>query len=146
MSQTFAGPSSRPSNYQTIFDSALEAYKKKTGKDLSSDPLLQKLEACNSPEAILDLLRAQIPGFGQSQRTNDQLTKWLDPTVNVLSTLSENIGGVVGVVSNPGGQPRIRSLMLILEAYPPAGMIFTSIGLLFSVSISISLFPFPGLL
>jgi hypothetical protein len=88
-------------NYQLIFDNALEAYKKKTGKDLASDPLLARLKSCDSPHAVLALLRDQVPGSDQSgsSSTSDRLTKWLDPTVNVLYTFSSTIGGALSLVS-----------------------------------------------
>ena len=98
MSQTLVTTSSS-SNYQTIFDNAIEAYKKKTKKDLRSHPLLTKLETCNSPDAVLTLLREQIPALDQSRSVDDKLTKWLNPTVNVLYTFSEAIGGGIGLVN-----------------------------------------------
>ena len=87
------------SNYQSIFNNAIEAYKKKTKKDLLSHPLLEKLQNCGSPDAVLRLLFEQIPGFDQSRGTDDKLTKWLNPTVNVLYTFSGVIGGGIGMVS-----------------------------------------------
>jgi len=90
---------SSSSNYQVIFDNALKAYKKKTGKDLASDPLLRRLESCNSPHTVLTLLREQVPGFDQSESSSDGVTKWLDPTVNVLYTFSSTIGSAVSLVS-----------------------------------------------
>ena len=98
MSQTLATTSSS-SNYQSIFDNALEAYKKKTKKDLRSHPLLTKLETCNSPGAVLTLLREQIPALDQSRSVDDKLTKWLNLTVNVLYTFSGAIGGGIGLVN-----------------------------------------------
>jgi hypothetical protein len=97
MSQTLDAASS--SNYQSIFDSALQAYQRKTGKDLTKDPLLRSVETCQSPDAVLTILRAQIFGPGQSQSSTDKLTKWLDPTVNVIIAFSATIGGGVGLVS-----------------------------------------------
>jgi hypothetical protein len=97
MSQNSTATSSN-SNYQSIFGNALEAYKRKTNKDLRSHPLLAKLETCNSPDAVLTLLREQIPGFDQSRSTDDRLTKWLSPTVNVLYSFSGAIGGGIGLV------------------------------------------------
>jgi hypothetical protein len=88
---------SSSSNYQLIFDNALQAYKKKTGKDLTSDPLLRRLESCNSPHTVLALLREQVPGLSGS--SSDGVTKWLDPTVNVLFRFSSTIGGAVSLVS-----------------------------------------------
>ena len=86
-------------NYQVIFDSALEAYERKTGQDLTKDPLLRNFETCNSPDAVLTLLRAQILGPGPSQSSGDKLTTWLIPTVNVINTFSATIGAGVGLVS-----------------------------------------------
>jgi hypothetical protein len=88
------------SNYQSIFDSALKGYKKKTGKDLTSDPLLCRLESCDSPDAILAILQAQMLRPGQPQSSGDKFLTWLNPTINVLNAFSDNIGGVVGLVSH----------------------------------------------
>jgi hypothetical protein len=87
------------SNYQVIFDNALKAYKTKTGKDLKSDPLLHRLETCNNPDAVLTLLRQQIPGDGQSGSSDERLTNWLNPVVNVLYNFAQTIGGAVRLVS-----------------------------------------------
>jgi len=87
---------SSSANYRAIFDNALEAYKKKTGKDLASDPLLRRLESCNSPDTVLDVLREQIPGFDQP---GGKFTTWVKPTINVLYTFSSTIGGAVSLVS-----------------------------------------------
>jgi hypothetical protein len=98
MSQTFPSIASR-SNYQAIFDNALEAYKKKTGKDLTSDPLLRSIETCQSPDAVLVILQAQILDPAQPQSSRNRLTTWLDPTVNFLNAFSQTIGGFAGLVS-----------------------------------------------
>jgi hypothetical protein len=87
------------SDYQVIFDNALTTYKKKTGKDLTSDPLLHRLETCNSPDSVLALLRQQIPRFDQSGSNDQRLTSWVNPAVNVLYTFSSTIGGAVSLVS-----------------------------------------------
>jgi len=83
-------------NYQSIFDNALESYKKRTGKDIASDPLLRRLETCHSPDDVLTILRGLIFESGQSRNCDN---KWLNPTVNVLYSLSESIGAGVGLVS-----------------------------------------------
>lgn len=84
-------------NYQFIFNTALGSYKKRTGKDLASDPLLRRLEICHSPDDVFTILRGPFLGLDQSHSSNSKLIKWLDPTVNVLYTLSVTIGG--GLVS-----------------------------------------------
>ncbi|KAH9986294.1 hypothetical protein BJV77DRAFT_1152577 [Russula vinacea] len=81
------------SNFVSIFNSALETYTHKTKKDLTSHPLLPNLQSCNSPEAILTVLREQIPTFSQFQNGDDRLTKWVSPTVNVLHSFSAIFGG-----------------------------------------------------
>jgi hypothetical protein len=98
MSQTSPKAASS-SNYQPIFDGALEAYQRKTGKDLTKDPLLRTLETCNSPDAILTILRGQILEPGQSHDGTDKSTAWLIPTVKVINAFSETIGGALALVS-----------------------------------------------
>jgi hypothetical protein len=96
------------SNYQHIFSVALESYKKRTGKDLTSNPLLPRLETCNSPDAVIALLREQIPGLDQSRSDNDseRLSNWLNPTVKVISAFS-------GTISDTAGQVGLRVFYLI---------------------------------
>ena len=90
-------------NFTSIFETALESYKRKTKNDLASHPLLPSLRSCNSPDAILTVLREQIPASDLSQNHDDGLTKWVTPTVNVLLSFSETIasigqgGGVVNI-------------------------------------------------
>ena len=92
-----ASTSTSHSNFVSIFNAALESYKSKTKKDLASHPLLPSLESCDSPEAILTVLREQIPAFGQSHGDNG-LTKWVAPTVNVMYAFSATIGEGVSLV------------------------------------------------
>ena len=86
---------------EVIFDEALKSYEKITGKDLTSDPLLCTLEACKSPNETLSELRRQIPRFDQSENSDNALTNWVDPVVNVLYIFAQTIGGAVSLVS-PG--------------------------------------------
>ncbi|KAH9022195.1 hypothetical protein EDB85DRAFT_379005 [Lactarius pseudohatsudake] len=99
-------------DFGTIFGAALEAYKKQTKKDVTSHPLATQLQSCDSPSSILAILRAQVQAFDQSQSADEKLTKWLDPTVNVLYAFSATLGEGVGL------------------AFPPAKTIFTGIGVL----------------
>jgi hypothetical protein len=71
----------------------------KPKNDLASHPLLSSLQSCDSPEAVLTVLRDQIPAFNQSQNRDDGLTKWVIPTVNVLYTFSATVGQGVGLVN-----------------------------------------------
>ena len=94
-----ASSSTSHSNFVSIFNAALEAYKRKTKKDLATHPLLLSLQSCDSPEAILTVLREQIPAFIQTHNGDDSLTKWVAPTVNVLYAFSATLGGGLGLVN-----------------------------------------------
>jgi len=86
------------SDYQAIFNNALRVYRKKTGKDLTSDPLLRRLEPCDSPDTVLAVLRDQIPGFDPSGNDDNWLAKWLNLTVNIFYNFSATVGSVVSLV------------------------------------------------
>ena len=94
---THPTPASSP-NFQLIFNNSLKSYKKRTKSDLLAHPLVAQLQACDSPTAILALIHQQLQGLHQSQRGDERLTKWLNPTVNVLFTLSTTLGEGVGLV------------------------------------------------
>jgi hypothetical protein len=89
---------SSSSNFQPIFNNALRAYERRTKKDLFAHPLAAQLQACDTPSGILNLLQQQVQELDQSQSSNSRLTKWLDPTVNVLYSLSATLGEGVGLV------------------------------------------------
>ncbi|KAH8979309.1 hypothetical protein EDB92DRAFT_1814712 [Lactarius akahatsu] len=94
-------PSTSSSNFDSIFRTAFKAYKKRTGQDITSHPLAAWLKTCDSPDAILAVLRAQVEEFDQSRRDDERLTKWLNPTVNVLFAFSATLGEGVGLVFSP---------------------------------------------
>ena len=97
MSQTHSTPASS-SNFQLLFNNALRTYEKHTKNDLLSHPLAGQLQACDSPSAILDVLHQQVQELNQSRNSHQRLTKWLDPTVDVLYALSETLGEGVSLV------------------------------------------------
>jgi hypothetical protein len=88
-------PTSTPTSFQLIFDSALKTYKKRTNNDLLTHPLAGRLKACNSASSIRTVLQELVQELNESQRSNG---KWLDPTVNVLLAFSETLGEGVGSV------------------------------------------------
>ncbi|KAI0277944.1 hypothetical protein BGY98DRAFT_1176855, partial [Russula aff. rugulosa BPL654] len=108
--------SSSSSNFQLIINNALDAYKRRTKNDLLAHPLAVKLQSCNTPSAILDVLQEQIQGLDQSRNSDDLRTRWLDPTVNVLFALSATLGEGVGLV------------------FPPANVVFAGVGVLLSAA------------
>ena len=82
------------SNFQVIFENALEAYKKRTKKDLRTHPLAAQLQDCNSASSILDLLEQQVQELNQSRRQDERWTRWLRPTVKVLYAFSRILKNV----------------------------------------------------
>ncbi|KAF8267206.1 hypothetical protein EI94DRAFT_67756 [Lactarius quietus] len=106
-----ASSSSTP-NFQPIFEKALREYEKKTGKDLTTHPLAAEIKACDSPQAILTVLEGKAQELSQSQGSDERLTKWLGPTVNILNALSATLGQGVGLV------------------FPPTTIIFSGLGIL----------------
>ena len=89
---------SSSSRFQAIFQAALKSYQKQTKKDLLAHPLASQLQDCDSTTAILAILQDQVREFDKSHSGDERLTKWLGPTVNVLSAFSATISGGVSVV------------------------------------------------
>ena len=96
--------STSSSNFQLIFNNALKAYEKHTKKDLLAHPLAAELQSCDSPTAILTVLQQQVQDLNRSQRSNERLKKFLDPTVHVLYAFSETLREGVSLV-----RPRTRN-------------------------------------
>ena len=100
MSQTHALPSaSSSSNFQSVFDAALEEYEKKTKTKLLDHPLAAQLQSCDSPTDILSVLQDLIQKFDRRRSSDERLSSWLGPTVNVLYAFSSTIGQGIGIVS-----------------------------------------------
>ena len=100
MSSSVPGPSAiQAPNFQSIFNEAVEEYKRKTGKDITTHPLAEEIKGCVSPDAILTVLERKANELNRSQSSDERLTKWLAPTVNVLNALSTTLGQGVGTVS-----------------------------------------------
>lgn len=95
-------PTSALSNYQSIFDSALKAYKKKTKIDLRSHPLFARLETCDSPPASLALLLEHTSRPGEYCSSSGGLSVQPDSIVNVLHTFSGTIHGDSSLVGLRG--------------------------------------------
>ena len=81
---SLSSPTASSSHSQDIFHASIRAYEQKTTKDLLTQPLMAHLQTCNSPTDILAVLHAQV----QDQHGDDGLTRWLNPTVNVLHAFS----------------------------------------------------------
>ncbi|KAF8265625.1 hypothetical protein EI94DRAFT_305085 [Lactarius quietus] len=96
-----APSTSASSNFQSIFNAALKAYEKKTKKDLLAHPLAAQLQVCKSPDDILVVLQGKVKEFEDSRSADERLSRWLNPTINVLFAFSATLGGGVGLVFSP---------------------------------------------
>lgn len=120
---------SSSSYFQSIFNAALETYEKVTKNKLLAHPLAAQLQSCDSPAAIMPVPKTLVQESEKRPSCDDRLRKWLDPTVNVLYTFSATLGGGIGYLI------RIRPLIIVLQAFPSAIVIFTGISFLLSVSL-----------
>ncbi|KAH9041905.1 hypothetical protein EDB83DRAFT_2524063 [Lactarius deliciosus] len=89
---TTTSRSSPSSDFQSIFSTALKAYEKQTKRDLFTHPLASQLQACDSPDSILSVLQSQVDSLDQARKSDEKLTRWLSPTVNVLLAFSATLG------------------------------------------------------
>ena len=131
--------SSSSSNFQSVFNAALDAYEKKTKTKLLTHPLAAQLQSCDSPTAILSVLQDLIQQFDRRRSSDERLTSWLNPTVNVLYAFSSTIGQGVGLVSLLIEYLRIRNLIVIPQVFSQASVVFSGIGILLLVSIILDL-------
>ena len=86
------------SSFEAIFQAAITSYQKQTKNDLCAHPLASQLQDCDSTNAILAILHDQVQQFDKSHSSDERLTKWLGPTVNVLNAFSATISGGVSLV------------------------------------------------
>lgn len=137
MSQSPPAASSSPI-YQSVFESALEAYKKTTKTDLASHHLLIKLESCDLSEAILTTLRGQITDPPICSGSEWRRVAWFDCECALCLLLDRWWGRWHGTSSladfvyncHPDPYSERRS-----KTYLPAAVILTGIYALLSVSL-----------
>ena len=126
---------SSSSNFQLIFNTAVKAYEKRTKRDLLAHPLASQLQACDSPASIFGVLQSQVNEHDQVRKSDERLTKWLGPTINVLIAFSNTLGEGVSLV-------RLRvisfwdyGLTRMTQVFSPAKVIFAGAGVLLQVRI-----------
>ena len=122
--------------FQLILSNALKVYEKRTKMNLLAHPLAVELQDCNSSSAILAVLHRQVQGLDLSPSSDDRWTKWLNPTVTVLHTLSLSLGEAVSLVSfRMQTLSGICSLTFTRQIFPPGKAIFAGVEVLLSVRI-----------
>ena len=139
MSPTLPNPTpSSSSNFQLIFDTAVKAYEKRTKRDLLAHPLASQLQTCNSPASILAVLQSQVDNLDQTRKSDERLTKWLGPTINVLIAFSDTLGEGVSLVCLKVILHCDFSLTTTTQVFSPAKVIFAGAGVLLQVRICIA--------
>ena len=102
MSLSTSGQTSTSLDFKSILDAglsrALSEYENQTGEPLLDHPLSIELKQCDSVDSIKAVFQVQAEAFQQFRDGDKRLTKWINPVVDVLSTLSDTIGGAAGVV------------------------------------------------
>ena len=91
-------PPTSPSNFQLIID-AFDDYTKQVGLDLTKNPLAEALRACDSPNAIFELLQVKAHMFKDYRDGDRKLTSWLKPVVEVVHGFSGVLGQAISLVS-----------------------------------------------
>jgi hypothetical protein len=67
---------------------ALANYTRQTGIDLTNDPLTVQIRNCDTPNAILDVIKGQAWGFEEVRNGDVKLIECLRPIIDGLHILS----------------------------------------------------------
>ena len=97
-----SSPSQSPASsirFKLILDDALTEYQKKTRKNLLEYWLASELKSCESIDAVLDILQDQAKAIEGTSAGDQKLMKRVGSSVNVLSLISDTVGGGLSLVS-----------------------------------------------
>jgi fungal STAND N-terminal Goodbye domain len=88
------------SQFRSLFEVALEDYRKQTGTRLVDHPLHAKLIKCDSIESITAILQEQAQAFSKFRGDDGKVMKSLKSAVHVLHSLSTStlLGEAIGLV------------------------------------------------
>ena len=124
-----------PANFKLIAD-ALDDYVKKIGIDLTKYPHADALRACDSPNAVLELLQGKAQAFKDYRDGDRKLIGWLKPVVEVVHGFSGVLGQAISLVSRMCPFLLFSSSLIYPQVpFPPASAIFVSVDVLLSVCI-----------
>jgi hypothetical protein len=85
--------------FKLILDDALTEYQKKTKKNLLEHWLATELKTCESIDAVLGVLQDQAKAIARTSAGDQRLMKRIGSSVNVLSSISDTVGGGLSLVS-----------------------------------------------
>ena len=113
-------PPTSPSNFQIIIN-AFDEYAKQVGLDLTKIPHADALRACDSPNAVFELLQVKAHAFKDYRDGDRKLVSWLKPVVEVVHGFSGVLGQAISLVS------QIRpTLPVSISILPPPGAVSSS--------------------
>jgi hypothetical protein len=94
------GEQSRSPHFQSLFEKALEDYRKQTGTKLIEHPLYGKLMTCDTVESITAVLQEQAQAFRKYRGDDGKIMKSLNGAVHILHSFSGNtlLGEAIGLV------------------------------------------------
>ena len=94
------GDQSQSLRSRILFESALHDYQTQTGTALASHPLAEKLQNCDSVQAVTAVLQEQARAFSDIRGGDGKIMELLGHIVSALHTLSASaiLGGVTGLV------------------------------------------------
>ena len=90
---------SRFTTFWTLYESALQAYEKKTGITLAGHPLGLQLQNCHTVESMAVLVQGQVSSLGEF-RGKDRVSNSIARILSILTKLSAtaSLDGAVGLV------------------------------------------------
>ena len=98
-------------SFRLIID-AFDHYAKQVGEDLTKNPLADALRACDSPNAVLELLQEKAHAFKEYREGDHKLIGHLKPVVQVVQGFSGIIGEAISLVS------QIRRFIVVASNLP----------------------------
>jgi hypothetical protein len=122
MSYSNYHPNVSLSQFQGLFDAALNEYSRKTGKYITMHPLTVRLQNCDSSDSVLGILQEQAQGVKQYREGGwgVRLMRRLKPIVDILVGLSAS-----GVLEGIGLVKLIKiDIESFAEAYYPPCRVF----------------------
>jgi hypothetical protein len=107
---------SRSARFQELFESALQAYEKKTGIILAQHPLSVQLQSCHSARDITALLQGRAQAFSDF-RTGDRIMMSIKATVSIITPLSDaaSLVDAIGLVRQKALVTPFASLIVFLR-------------------------------
>jgi len=101
--------------WQELFESALQAYERKTGVILAQHPLTVQLQSCHSAEDITTLLQGRARAFSDF-RERDRIMESTKTIVSILNPLSDAfLADAVGLVRQKALVECFTSPILFLD-------------------------------